>query len=85
MFYTIQKDVTAELVEKKSKFIANLIAVENQEDAELKIKAVKKKYYDAKHNCFAYVTLDKEQNKVERYSDDGEPTRNSRSTNIRAT
>jgi putative IMPACT (imprinted ancient) family translation regulator len=84
MFYTIQKDVTAELVEKKSKFIANLIAVENQEDAELKIKAVKKKYYDAKHNCFAYVVLDNEGKKVERCSDDGEPSRNCWSTNVRA-
>jgi putative IMPACT (imprinted ancient) family translation regulator len=75
MFYTIEKDVTAELVEKKSKFISNIFYVENQEEAENKIKEIKRKYYDAKHNCFAYVTVNEDGNKIERCSDDGEPSR----------
>jgi putative IMPACT (imprinted ancient) family translation regulator len=83
MFYTIEKNVTAELVEKKSKFIASIFVVSNQEEAENKIKEIKKKYYDAKHNCFAYVIMDEEGRKVEKCSDDGEPSRNSRSTNVR--
>lgn len=83
MFYTIEKEISAELIEKKSKFIADLFPVQNQEEAEEKIKEIKKKYYDAKHHCFSYITFDNEGNKVERCSDDGEPSRNSRSTNAR--
>ena len=74
MFYTIDKNVTAELVEKKSKFIADLLQINNREDAERKIKEVKKKYYDAKHHCFAYITFDEEGKILERCSDDGEPS-----------
>jgi putative IMPACT (imprinted ancient) family translation regulator len=85
MFYTIEKDITAELVEKKSKFIANLFYVSNQEEAEKKIKEIKKKYYDAKHNCFAYIALNEDRVKIERYSDDGEPCRNCWSSNVRIT
>lgn len=83
MFYTIENLVTDELIEKKSKFIVDLFPVQNQEEAEEKIKEIKKKYYDAKHHCFSYITFDKEGNKVERCSDDGEPSRNSRSPNAR--
>ena len=83
MFYTIENQITTELIEKKSKFIADLIPVQNQEEAEEKIKEIKKKYYDAKHHCFSYITFDKEGKKVERCSDDGEPSRNSRCTNVR--
>lgn len=83
MFYTIEKEISSELIEKKSKFIANLIMVQNQEEAENRIKQIKKKYYDAKHHCFAYITFDKNQKKVERCSDDGEPSRNGRSSNAR--
>lgn len=74
MFYTIKKDITEELVEKKSKFIADLILIQNQEEAEAKIKEIKKKYYDAKHHCFAYITFDEEGKVIQRCSDDGEPS-----------
>ena len=40
--------------------------------AEAIIKEVRKKYYDAKHHCFAYII--NEENQVKRFSDDGEPT-----------
>lgn len=85
MFYTIEKNVSTELVEKKSKFIADLFQVQNQEEAENKIKEIRKKYHDAKHHCFAYITLDEENKTIERCSDDGEPSRNCRSTDVRAT
>ena len=52
---TISKNVKAEIVEKKSKFIANIFYIESVEQAEEYIKKMKKKYFDAKHNCFAYI------------------------------
>ena len=74
MFYTIQKEINQELIEKKSKFIADLFPVQNQEEAEMKIREIKKKHYNAKHHCFAYITFDEENKKIERCSDDGEPS-----------
>lgn len=69
----LEKNISAETVEKKSRFIANLFYVESAEDAENKIKEVKKRYYDAKHNCFAYLIY--ENNKIlKKFSDDGEPS-----------
>ena len=72
-FITIQENVQAEIVEKKSKFIANLIYVETVEEAEETIKKIKKKYFDAKHNCIAYRVAEDNQI-IERSSDDGEPS-----------
>lgn len=72
-FITIQEKVQAEIVEKKSKFIANLIYVETVEEAEDVIKNTKKKYFDAKHNCIAYRVVEDNQI-IERSSDDGEPS-----------
>lgn len=67
----LEKNTTAEIIEKKSRFIANLFYVETPQEAEDKIKQVKKKYYDAKHNCFAYITLNG--NEIQKKcSDDGE-------------
>ncbi len=59
-FKTIKENVQTEIVEKKSKFISNFFYVENINDAEDKIKEVKKKYHDAKHNCIAYRVLEDE-------------------------
>lgn len=74
-FNTIAENtqVTAEIVEKKSKFIANIFYINNLAEAEEKIKRIKKKYYDAKHNCIAYRVIEDEKI-VERSSDDGEPS-----------
>ena len=67
----IIEPTTAEIVEKKSRFIANLFYVASLEEAEEKLTQIKKKYYDAKHNCFAYVLgVNAETVKS---SDDGEP------------
>lgn len=61
-----------EIVEKKSRFIANIFPVQDEEEALARITEMKKKYYDARHNCFAYVIGEK--NETERCSDDGEPS-----------
>ena len=72
-YITIKENVIQEITEKKSKFIANLIKVENKEEAEKVIKETKKKYHDARHNCIAYRVI--EENKlIEKSSDDGEPS-----------
>lgn len=70
---TIRKPVSSEITEKRSKFIGNLCYVETVEEAEAKIEEIRKKYHDAKHNCFAYRILDNKQ-VIERASDDGEPS-----------
>lgn len=69
-FYTIKENATNELVEKKSRFIANLFYVQSEEEANKKIEEVKKANRDARHNVFAYRL----ENGLEKYSDDGEPS-----------
>ena len=73
MFKTIVENNIAEIVEKKSKFIANIFYIESVLDAENKIKEIKKKYYDARHNCYAFSVLDND-TIINRSSDDGEPS-----------
>ena len=58
-----------EFVEKKSRFIGRIWPVETEEEALQKIQEMKKKHYDATHNCWAYVIRDG----AVRFSDDGEP------------
>lgn len=72
-FFSIDKNIETEITVKKSKFIANIIKVTNQEMANEKLKEIKKKYHDARHNCFAYRIYE-EDNLIERFSDDGEPS-----------
>lgn len=72
-FITIKNNVQGEIVEKKSKFIANLFPVQNVEEAEEIIKKTKKRYHDARHNCVAYRIIDENQI-IEKSSDDGEPS-----------
>ncbi len=73
MFRTIKENVSAEIVEKKSKFIASIFYVETREEAEDIIKDINKKYHDARHNCYAYRIYN-ESGIVEKSSDDGEPS-----------
>lgn len=63
----------AEIVEKKSRFIANIAMVSSEEEALEFIDKIKKKYYDARHNCYAYI-IGEDGNK-KKCSDDGEPQR----------
>ena len=72
-FVTIKENIITEIVEKKSKFIANLIYVDTVEKAELIIKDIKKRYFDARHNCIAYRVVEDEKI-IEKSSDDGEPS-----------
>ncbi len=60
-----------EIVEKKSRFIASLKPVSSEEEALAFIDRVRKKYYDARHNCFAYLLRE---GGIARSSDDGEPS-----------
>lgn len=72
-FYTIKNEESEEIVEKKSRFIATIFNVEDVEQAEQKIKEIKKKFHDAKHNCIAYRVIENGQ-VIEKSSDDGEPS-----------
>ena len=58
-----------EFIEKKSRFIGRVWPVETEEEALEKIQEMKKKHYDATHNCWAYIIKDG----PVRFSDDGEP------------
>lgn len=72
-FVTIQNNATAEIIEKKSKFIAKLFYVETEDDVNKKIKEIIKQYFDARHHCIAYRIV-KENVIIEKSSDDGEPS-----------
>lgn len=61
-----------EIVEKKSRFIANVRPVKSEEEAAAFIEEMRKKYWDARHNCYAYMCG--ERNQVMKCSDDGEPS-----------
>ena len=62
---------SGEIVEKKSRFIATVSPVESEEEALAFIEKTRKQYWDARHNCFAYVIGDHQE--LMRFSDDGEP------------
>ncbi len=63
---------SGEIEEKKSRFIATVRPVHSEEEAAAMIAELKKKYWDASHNCSAYITGD--DGKLQRCSDDGEPS-----------
>ncbi len=71
-FVLLTKGAEAQLVEKKSRFIATVRPVESEEEAAAFIEEMKKKYYDARHNCSAFVIGNRAQ--ITRSSDDGEPS-----------
>ena len=60
---------TSEVVVKKSRFLGITFSVETPEEAAEKIAGIRKKYYDARHNCYAYRLVG-----AEKFSDDGEPS-----------
>lgn len=63
---------TGEIEEKKSRFIAQIVPAESEEEAAAFVNMVKKQYWDARHNCSAFV-IGKHQ-ELTRCSDDGEPS-----------
>lgn len=61
-----------EIIEKKSRFIATVKPVNSEEEAFYFIESMKKKYWDATHNCHAFVVGMRQE--ISRCSDDGEPS-----------
>ncbi len=59
----------AEFVEKRSSFLGHVRYVETEDEAKAFVTEMKKKFYDARHNCWCYIIKDG----AVRYSDDGEP------------
>ena len=70
-YQTVYEGNEAEITEKKSRFIATVRPARSEEDALVFIESMRKKYWDASHNCFAYVVG--ERCELQRCSDDGEP------------
>lgn len=70
-YLTVYEGGQGEIIEKKSRFIATVRPVETEEEASVFIGEMKKKYWDARHNCSAFVLGDRQQ--LTRCSDDGEP------------
>lgn len=70
-YKTVRAPSESLLIEKKSKFIANVRPVDNEDDAVAFVNEIRSKYPDASHNVYAYVI---DENNIFRYSDDGEPS-----------
>lgn len=70
-FLTIANESESLYKEKRSKFIGIAISVQSEEDIKNNLEAIRKKYYDARHHCYAYVL--KPNASQSRANDDGEP------------
>lgn len=68
-FYIPAGPGESELTEKRSRFLGHIRPAETEEEARAFVAEMKKKYYDARHNCWCYLL----RAGVERYADDGEP------------
>ncbi len=71
-YNTVYIGGSGEVIEKKSRFIGEVFSVETEEEAIQYIDEVRKRYWDARHHCFAYIL--KGDQIIERFSDDGEPS-----------
>ncbi len=72
LYNTISGTSEGEIVEKKSRFISTIIHVESEEEAIAHIDRLKKQYWDARHNCYAFIIG--KNSETMRFSDDGEPS-----------
>ena len=70
-YRTIYSEASVELIIRKSRFIGQCIPVSNESSAKEALESIKKKYWNASHNPFAYSL--RQPVKTARYSDDGEP------------
>ena len=61
------------IVIQKSTFITRIFRVDSIEEVEEKLAYVRKKHYDARHNCYAYILGDNQE--IQKSSDDGEPSK----------
>lgn len=71
-YKVVYKAGTGEIIEKKSRFIANVAPASSEEEAVAFIDSIRKKYYDARHNCPAFIIG--RNRELTRCSDDGEPS-----------
>lgn len=71
-YKTVYEGGEGELVEKKSRFIATVRPVKTEEEANRFVEEMRKKYWDARHNCWAFILGERQEFK--RCSDDGEPS-----------
>ena len=71
-YKTVYEGGEGELVEKKSRFIATVRPVKTEEEANQFVEEMRKKYWDARHNCSAFILGERQEFK--RCSDDGEPS-----------
>ena len=71
-YQTVSGESTGEYTEKRSRFIGSLVHVSSEEEALAFIEEKRKKYWDARHNCYAYILAGGEG--LSRFSDDGEPS-----------
>ncbi len=69
--FTINETNQTSLEIKKSNFISTVFHVNNVDEANEYLKQTKKKYYDATHNCYAYIIGENQD--IIKFSDDGEP------------
>lgn len=71
-YRTVRSPGSREIVIRKSRFIGHVMPVENEEEALLFIEDIKKKHWNATHNCSAYMIGERDE--IQRQSDDGEPS-----------
>ena len=71
-YQTVYRGGMGEIIEKKSRFIAEVYPIESEEQAAQILEETRKKYWDARHNCYAYCIGKKQE--LKRCSDDGEPS-----------
>src|SRR5690625_4044296 len=70
-YYTVKKPDTHEIIIQKSRFIGHVGRVSTEEEAQHFIDNIKKKHYNATHNCSAYLIGDNDH--IQKANDDGEP------------
>jgi uncharacterized YigZ family protein len=72
-YFTVRQEVSEhEIIIQKSRFIAHIKRAENEGEAQEFIQTLKKKYWDATHNCSAYLIGENDQ--IQKANDDGEPS-----------
>lgn len=71
LYISVENKATAEITEKKSRFIANVCHVETEEEAMAFVDKIKKEHHSARHNVYAFIL----NNGFKKYTDDGEPSK----------
>lgn len=71
-YYTVKPEGNDQIIIQKSRFIGYVCRVKTEEEAQAFIQEIKKKHYDATHNCSAYIIG--EHDEIQKANDDGEPS-----------